>query len=76
MKKGNVAFGNCRNLTEVVIPENTSYIGMNAFRDCSSLKSVTFINTIGWLVSEDNPIDVTDATCLLSTYADYVWKNN
>ena len=36
------AFENCNNITSVVIPANVEYIGSDAFRDCSSLVSVTF----------------------------------
>ena len=34
-------------------------IGNNAFYDCANLISVTFENTLGWMVI-DEPVDVTD----------------
>ena len=47
---GEEAFYNCKNLKEVVIPENIQTIGNFAFRGCTGLEKVTFfegLETIG-----------------------------
>jgi ubiquitin len=38
---GNYAFGNCRSLTSITIPDGVTSIGANAFADCTSLTSIT-----------------------------------
>jgi hypothetical protein len=41
-----VAFYNCESLESIVIPENITKIGYNAFNGCSNLKNITFLGTV------------------------------
>jgi len=43
---GNYAFFECRNLTEVNIPNSVTTIGNNVFNDCSNLTSITIPNSV------------------------------
>ena len=40
------AFDDCRNITEIIINNNTNIIGSCAFSDCKSLVSITLPNTV------------------------------
>ncbi len=42
----NVAFFNCPNLTDVVIPETVTAIGNTTFKGCTSLTSITIPNSV------------------------------
>lgn len=56
------AFEGCEGLTYVHIPQSLTYIDEEAFRDCTSLASATFGNSVatGWKAGS-TPIDVTDS---------------
>jgi len=40
------AFSNCRSLTNIIIPNSVTNIGMYAFYNCSSLTSITISNSV------------------------------
>ncbi len=70
------------NITEIVIPNSVSYIGVYAFRGCSSLTDVRFEKTNWWTVNsttlsssalEDSK---TAAEYLKSTYYLYSWTRS
>lgn len=74
-------------ITSVIISDNVTGIGDNAFAVCNGLTSVTFEETAGWYVTEDSAATSgtslsssslsnksTAATWLTSTYASYYWK--
>lgn len=43
---GVAAFANCKNITDLTIPDNVTEIGFNAFNGCSNLKTVKLSNNI------------------------------
>ena len=60
---GRWAFRDCRNLTNVTIPDSVTQIGSWAFSGCSSLKSITFEgnapSSFGSDVFKNLPIEAT-----------------
>ena len=43
---GEAAFGNCRNLTSITIPDTVTTIGYDAFANCTSLASITIPSSV------------------------------
>ena len=41
---GNEAFADNKEVAEVIIPESCTYVGSGAFKNCSKLKTITFLN--------------------------------
>jgi hypothetical protein len=79
------AFYKCENLQSVVIGENVTSIGANAFALCKALTSVTFANTTGWSIENsyigtiklENLSDVSvGAEYLRSYYASWTWTRS
>lgn len=46
------AFGGCRKLRSVSLPDSVKFIGEEAFRDCKSLKSITIPQNVTSIASE------------------------
>ena len=68
---GNSAFVGQTELTEITLPKSLTTINAYAFKECSSLTSIVFLDTYGWKVNSAD-INVSDAsnnvTLLTSTY--------
>ena len=45
-KIGNHAFGDCLNITSVVIPDSITYIGEGAFKRCSNIEEITIPDSV------------------------------
>ncbi len=74
---GDEAFSGCTELTEVVLPEGVTEIGMWAFSDCTSLKSITLpkgLTRIGDGAFYD--CDSLTATVAEGSYAAQYFKKN
>ncbi len=56
---GSHAFATRTGVTSIVIPDSVTNIGYDAFYNCTSLTSVTFENTTGWL-RDGQSINVSD----------------
>lgn len=87
LSMGAVLYINGELLTEIVIPDSVTSIGMCAFMNCIELDSVKFENPNGWFCSQvfgatsGTVISSTDlqdystaATYLTSTYCYYYWQ--
>lgn len=48
---GEAAFGNCRDLEEIILPESIKILENRAFQDCSKLKSIKLPNQINSIAS-------------------------
>ena len=64
------AFGNCRNLTSVTIPNTVTYIGNNAFYGCSEFSSVNISDISSWC-----NISFEDGTANPLYYANHLYLN-
>ncbi len=72
-----------KQLESVVLPASLEKIGSEAFSKCEALKSVTFTDSTGWTVSQENSInwtavDVADPTVaasyLTDLHLDKIWQ--
>lgn len=81
-----LAFGYCSGLISVTIGSGMTSIGKWAFRDCSSLTSVTFASIHGWWYASSRSatsgtyisyVNIRNAsvaaTLLAKNYCDYYW---
>lgn len=55
---GESAFGDCKNMTSVIIPDSVTSIDENAFSDCAGLTSIT--------VDTNNPSYYSEGNCLIA----------